>query len=57
MAAEQQPMRVRAVGTVGPPTAESVDRLRRRADETGDPRHRAAYERAKLALADIDQEK
>jgi hypothetical protein len=46
---------VNATGHVGPPTTESVERLRRVAEETGDERDRAAYERAKAALE--DQEK
>jgi hypothetical protein len=43
--------KVEAYGAVGPPTVESVERLRRVAEETGDEKDRAAYERARTALA------
>lgn len=48
---------VHAEGTVSGPTAESVERLRRVAEETGDERDRAAFARAFDALAAQEQEK
>jgi hypothetical protein len=47
--------KVQATGEVSGPTVESVERLRRVAEETGDEKDRAAYERAKTALE--EQEK
>jgi hypothetical protein len=52
---DQQDFQVHAAGVVSGPTVESVERLRRVAEETGAEKDRAAYERARDALA--EQEK
>jgi hypothetical protein len=49
--ADAEDFQVQASGEVSGPTRESVERLRRAAEESGDDRDQQAYERARIALA------
>lgn len=54
--ARTNPPKITGVGEFSPPTRESVERLRRKAETSGDPGDQASYQRAADALAATNEE-